>query len=147
MIDKLLELFQTKVEEQSDDPQALLRVATAALMFEVARSDNDKAEVEMQKMSLLLAERFGLAEADNNALLQAAADQVEVAHDLYQFTQVINDTFDYEAKRALVHNLWQVAFADGHADAMEDHIIRRIAGLLHIAHGDFIQEKIKARDS
>ena len=41
--------------------------------------------------------------------------------------------------------MWQVAYADGHIEAIEDHIIRRVAGLIHIAHADFIRLKISAR--
>ena len=43
--------------------------------------------------------------------------------------------------------MWQVAFADGQIEAIEDHIIRRIAGLVHVAHNDFIQLKIEARET
>ena len=41
--------------------------------------------------------------------------------------------------------LWLVAFADGKKDAHEEHMVRKIAGLLHVAHPDFIDAKLKAR--
>ena len=41
--------------------------------------------------------------------------------------------------------LWLVAFADGRKDPEEEHLIRKIAGLLHVAHPDFIDAKIRAR--
>jgi uncharacterized tellurite resistance protein B-like protein len=40
--------------------------------------------------------------------------------------------------------LWTVAYADGHADAHEAHLLRRIADLLHIRHGDAIAAKLRA---
>ena len=75
------------------------------------------------------------------------AEKVEAAHDLYQFTQVINDIFDYNQKKNLILAMWQVAFADGQIEAIEDHIIRRIAGLVHVTHNDFIKLKIEARET
>ena len=39
----------------------------------------------------------------------------------------------------------QVALADGKLAAIEDHIIRRIAGLLHLPHEDFIRLKLRAK--
>ncbi|MEK9871102.1 MAG: TerB family tellurite resistance protein, partial [Gammaproteobacteria bacterium] len=72
---------------------------------------------------------------------------VETAHDLYQFTQLINDHFQYAEKEDLIFSMWQVAYADGHIEAIEDHIIRRVAGLVHLDHADFIRLKLKARDT
>jgi uncharacterized tellurite resistance protein B-like protein len=39
-----------------------------------------------------------------------------------------------------------VAFADAEKDAHEEQMVRRIAGLLHVPHPDFIDAKIKARE-
>jgi uncharacterized tellurite resistance protein B-like protein len=41
--------------------------------------------------------------------------------------------------------MWRVALADGKVQAIEDHIIRRVAGLIYVAHSDFIRLKLKAR--
>ena len=41
--------------------------------------------------------------------------------------------------------LWLVAFADGKKDPEEEHLVRKIAGLLHVPHPDFIDAKLRAR--
>lgn len=41
--------------------------------------------------------------------------------------------------------LWRVAFADGRLDRYEEHLIRRIADLLHLPHRDFIRAKLRAQ--
>ena len=41
--------------------------------------------------------------------------------------------------------LWLVAFADAEKHPHEEHLVRRIAGLLHVPHPDFIDAKIRAR--
>ncbi|MDG2392136.1 MAG: TerB family tellurite resistance protein, partial [Thalassotalea sp.] len=38
------------------------------------------------------------------------------------------------------------AYADGVLDAIEEHIIRRIADLLHLRHGEYIQCKLKIQN-
>ena len=75
-----------------------------------------------------------------------AEDAIEDAHDLYQFTRLMNEHYDYAGRKQLVTQLWRVAYADGRVDKFEEHIIRRIAGLLHVDNRDFIQAKITARD-
>ena len=44
---------------------------------------------------------------------------------------------------ALVAQMWQLAFADGELDALEEHRIRRLADLLYVSHGDFIRTKLE----
>jgi uncharacterized tellurite resistance protein B-like protein len=35
--------------------------------------------------------------------------------------------------------LWRVALADEHLDKHEDHLVRKIAGLLYVSHADLIR--------
>ena len=144
MIDRLFSFFQREVEAETDSTE-LVRLATAALMLEIARSGEGQTDTEIAAIIQRLDDTHRLDADRSRELLEVASAKVEDAHDLYQFTRVINEHFDYAAKRALVNNLWQVAFADGRIEAIEDHIIRRVAGLLHLSHDDFIQEKIRAR--
>ena len=39
-----------------------------------------------------------------------------------------------------------MAAADGHADAHEEHLIRRVSDLLYVSHGDYIRAKLKATE-
>ncbi len=38
--------------------------------------------------------------------------------------------------------LWKVAYADGELASIEEHIIRKIADLLHLRHSEYIQTKL-----
>ena len=51
---------------------------------------------------------------------------------LYEFTQHINRQLDHEQKAHVVELLWQVAYADGDLDKYEEHLVRRIADLIHV---------------
>lgn len=150
MIDQLFEFFSGLVDSTDEalpeDDTAIL-LAAASLMLEVARSDNSQASVELKAIEKLLADEFNAPTQRIQALVTAAASQVEAATDLYSFTQLINDQYSYADKERLVTAMWQVAYADGHIEAIESHIIRRVAGLIHLAHEDFIRLKITVRDS
>lgn len=151
MINQLFDMFKSLVDddkqatsEPADD--AAIALAAAALMMEVARSDNSKQSIELDSIAATLKSEFEVDDHDIESLVAAASDKVETATDLYQFTQLINAAFDYSRKLALISAMWRVAFADGHIEAIEDHIIRRVAGLLHVQHSDFIQMKIAAKE-
>ena len=147
-MESLFNLFQKLVSDTESGTEETedITLAATALMLEVSRSDLVKHEAELKAIKSILVDTLNVSLEKVTDLLSSAEDKVERAHDLYQFTQVINDLYDYERKKQLVFAMWKVAFADGHVEAIEGHIIRRLAGLMHVSHADFIQLKIQARD-
>ena len=114
-------------------------------MIEVARADRSLDASEMEAMLRQLGARLQLDSAALEDLVALAADTSEEAHGLYAFTEVINARYDYAEKKRLLTDLWDVALADDAIDAHEDHIIRRIAGLLNVDHSDLMHARAKAR--
>ncbi|MDG1112537.1 MAG: TerB family tellurite resistance protein [Pseudomonadales bacterium] len=147
MMNKLSNWFNQSIEAPTvDDVPHELELATAALMMEVARADFEQSEAERSLMLQKLGSRLKLTDEAVAGLLLLAQDASEEAHDLYSFTSIINERFTYPEKKQLVVNLWEIALADAHIDPQEDHIIRRIAGLLSVDHSDVIHARAKARD-
>ena len=149
MIDRLLSMLDDLVSgSQGAAPREdmTIQLAAAALMIEVARADQTKQDVELNRIESVLSEQFHLESEKLHELIAAASDRVEQAHDLFQFTQLINENFSYEEKRRLLYAMWQVAFADSRIEALEEHVIRRVSDLLHLQQKDFIQLKLQARD-
>ena len=147
MMNKLSNWFNQSIEAPTvDDAPHELELATAALMMEVARADFEQSEAERSLMLQKLGSRLKLTDEAVAGLLLLAQDASEEAHDLYSFTSVINERFTYPEKKQLVVNLWEIALADAHLDPQEDHIIRRIAGLLSVDHSDVIHARAKARN-
>ncbi len=138
------ELISDGPAEHDDESLAL---AAAALMMEVSRADAASADIELETIMPILVSQFDVSPDTVSSLVAAASERVEAANDLYQFTAIIDAQLNYQAKARLVKAMWLVAFADGRIEAIEDHIIRRVAGLLNVAHEDFIRAKISARDA
>lgn len=149
MIDALFEFFRTLVDDPAEEETSdtTITLAAVALMLEVARADDGSADVEVDAIESILRARFQVESVSISQLIEAATHQVETATDLYQFTQLINEHYSYSDKERLIQAMWLVAYSDGRIADIEDHIIRRIAGLVHLAHEDFIRLKLSARDS
>ncbi|WP_296489089.1 TerB family tellurite resistance protein [Rhodoferax sp.] len=47
----------------------------------------------------------------------------------------------------VIEYLWQVAYANGQLGAHENHLISKIAGLLHVTHGHCIAAKLHAKQA
>lgn len=122
----------------------LLQVATAVLLIEVARADGEMDEAEERVVEQALRTRFALTDDELDDLLKLAHHKSEHTHDLYSFTARLNTALDEAERIHVFEMLWTAAYADGHADAHETHLLRRLADLLHLRHADAIGAKLRA---
>ena len=141
MFDKLAQLFSaTKTPSETDD-QHLSQLAATALLIELCRADNSVDAVEIAEVISIAQSTFKLSEQAAEKLLEDAQQKNNEATSLFEFTEIINNYFDKAAKYQLIKNIWQVAYADKKIDQHEDHLIRKVADLIYVGHGDFIRAK------
>ena len=79
-------------------------------------------------------------------MLELAVTTSKTAYDYQRFTSSLNDHFTQDQKIQLVEAMWQVAYADARLDENEMHTISKVAGLLHVTHGEYIAAKMRARE-
>ncbi len=132
-------------EDKQHDPEHAARLATAALMLEVAEADYQQQPEEKAMLVDLVKHSFGLNPSDADELIELATKEYEASTDNFEFTRLINDNFSEQQKIELVENLWRMAFADHVLDKYEEHIIRRIADLIYVSHKDFIATKLRVQ--
>jgi len=124
-----------------------LQIATAALLVEMMRMDKHIAAEERASIVKTLRDQFNLEPAQLEMLLELAEEEARQATSYYQFTSLINKGCNAEQKSRIIENLWHVAMCDGHIDAHENHLMRKIADLLYVGHADYIAAKQRARVS
>ena len=124
-----------------------LQLATAVLLFDVMRSDDSTSDAESAQALASLRQRFGLSDDALAQLMVQAEKTARYANDYFSVTSVMNDNFTHAQKIQVVEFMWQVAYADGTLDANEHHLISKIAGLLHVTHGEYIAAKMRAKEA
>ena len=124
-----------------------LNLAVAALLLEVLLADYEVAPAERQQVMASAAALLGLGADATRALVEEAERQIDKSHDLYQFTSKVNRTYSEADKVRLVEALWRVAMVDQTVHKYEEHLIRRVADLLHVPHSGFIAAKLRALDA
>ena len=151
MIRAFQRLFESTVATASraaavEEREHGYHVATAALLVEMMRADYEVQPEEREAVLRALAAAFDdLSPQETRDLLARAEERADDATSLYEFTQHINRRLDHEQKAHVVELLWRVAYADGDLDKYEEHLVRRIADLIHVPHSVFIRMKHKAR--
>lgn len=151
MLTSLRAFFDRHLADRPGEPEAdaerRARLAAAALLIEVARSDEHISQQERQAMLGSVRRRFGLDPEEAAQLLELAEARARDAHDLYQFTSKINAAFSGARKTELIEELWRAAYADARLHKYEEHLIRRVADLLHVPHATYIATKLSVFDA
>jgi uncharacterized tellurite resistance protein B-like protein len=130
---------------QTLDEARGLQLATAVLLVEVMRCDSQFAATERVATEKALRTTFALSDAELARLMAQAEQTAQGANDYFRFTSTMNEQFTQPQKIQVVELMWRVAYADGILDENEHHLISKIAGLLHVTHGEYIAAKMHAK--
>ena len=146
MITKLQKFFNQHLSDKTAAAVPLehrLQLASAALMVEMMHVDEQVTIEEDEKLRQLIKQRFSLEDTEIEELIELAHDEKHQATDYFSFTSLLNEHYSQQQKIKLVEDMWQLAYADNELDKYEEHLLRRLAELLHVPHHDFIRTKHK----
>lgn len=113
-------------------PATDARLALAALLVRVARSDGAYDEAEAALIERILMGRYGLSPGDVSDLRGDAETLETEAPDTVRFTRAIKDAVPYEDRESVIEAMWGVVLADGVRDHEEDALLRLTANLLGV---------------
>jgi uncharacterized tellurite resistance protein B-like protein len=152
VLKSLGELFRTlsgpdAAPASSADREKNLRLAAAALMFEIVRADGVVKPEEHTVLRTALRSVFDLTVDEVEELVRLGERESREAISIYEFTRLVDEGLSQDEKKRIVELLWLVCFADADKHAEEEYLVRKIAGLLHVTHPEFIDAKIRAREA
>ena len=107
MLEKLKRMFGITVDDGVSADHGSdhdLNVALCALFLEMGRIDETFTEQELAKVISILRDKYGVSEADADALMDDADRELEQSVDLWQFARVINDHFTIPQKEKRLNN-------------------------------------------
>lgn len=144
--DQHLQLSNEDSDSATASVEHKLQLATAALLIETSRADFKTKAEEAQTITANLVKFFDLRADEIDELIALAEQEATENVSLHQFTKLINDHYSIDDRIRVVEMMWQVSYADGEKDAHEDHLIRKVAGLLYVPHSEFIAAKLRAQN-
>ena len=128
MFESLLRTLLSPTPARLPEPDA--RLALAALLVRVAKTDGLYAAEEVDRIDRILQTRHHLGPFEA-AKLRTDAEKLESeAPDTVRFTRALKAATALEDRSDLMTALWSVAIADGLRDAEEDRLMRMVASLL-----------------
>jgi uncharacterized tellurite resistance protein B-like protein len=139
MFDKLRTFLAQFKDPQSDRPAFCeddYRLAAVSLLVHIADADGVVTAFERERLEALIEQRFGLDRQATAKLIAQAERSDHEAVDFYHFTSVLKRSLDEEGRLKIIDMMWDVAFADGIVQEIEENIVWRIAELLGISTRD-----------
>jgi uncharacterized tellurite resistance protein B-like protein len=115
------------------------RLAAAALLVHAAAIDGEILPSERAKLHAVIKQRFALDDKTTDELIEKATTVERESVDLYHFTHLLNRTLDEPGRARVVEMMWEIVFADGQRDELEDNLLWRAADLLGVSPRDRIR--------
>jgi uncharacterized tellurite resistance protein B-like protein len=109
------------------------RLAAAALLVHAATIDGDILQSERDKLHTVIKQRFALDDAATAELIEKATAAEHESVDLYHFTQLLNRVLDEQGRARIIEMMWEIVYADGRRDELEDNLLWRAADLLGVS--------------
>ena len=109
------------------------RLAAVALLVHAATIDGDMSPSERDKLHAIVKQRFGLDDAVADELIDKATQAEHESVDLYHFTSLLNRVLDEEGRARIIEMMWEIVYADGRRDELEDNLLWRAADLLGVS--------------
>ncbi|MDP3263743.1 MAG: TerB family tellurite resistance protein [Tabrizicola sp.] len=143
MFDSLLRRLLAPAPDRLPEPDA--RLALAALLVRLARTDGLYSAEEVERIDRVLAIRHGLGPFEVAKLRSEAEDFESLAPDTVRFTRAVKAATAVEDRAELMTALWSVALADGLRDEDEDRLMRLVANLLGLTDVESAQARQRAQ--
>jgi len=118
------------------------RLAAVAMLVHAANIDGEASQHERDKLHAVVKRRFALDDALADELIDKATVAEHEAVDLYHFTSLLNRALDEEGRTRVIEMMWEIVYADGRRDELEDNLLWRAADLLGVSS----RERIELRE-
>ena len=140
MLEAIRKFFQDSMggtpEKESTAPEEKdLRLAACALLLEIAHADDEFTDDERDHLEQAIRRGFGVGQIEAEQLLALAEEERAQAVDLWQFTNLIAQSYTVGQKMVLAEMMWGLVYADGMLDSHEAYLMRKINHLLGLKPG------------
>lgn len=120
-----------------------IRVATCAILLEMANIDGEFSDAERDKIISILKRDYQLSDEHAAELIETSKGELKQSIDLWQFTNLINQNYSAEEKIRIIEMIWKIVYTDGTLDKHEDYLVHQLANLLRLNHKQLIDAKLK----
>lgn len=130
----------------NDENMFKLQVSVCVLLVDIAKIDGDFSIEEKEKIVSILKNDFNTDESSIEDMINNAESFLKKDDSIYDFTQAINQSLNNAEKYELLKNLWRLVYVDRNKDIYEEHLVKKISGLLDLDNRDEIAARLSVKE-
>lgn len=142
---RLIDRFKATVcspDAPPQKPQDPLRLATAAILLDIAYADGEFTPAEDGDVVGYLERAFALGGEPARELMKAADEIRTRTIDHFALTNFIRKNAPLAERIDIVKTMWRIALSDGKLTDYENYLVRKLADLLGLEHHVMIEAKV-----
>ncbi|MBK5260123.1 MAG: TerB family tellurite resistance protein [Thermoanaerobaculia bacterium] len=139
---RLKEELAAPPDESDRSTHAPIRLATAAVLLEIAHADGSFSPVEDGNVTTYLQRVFALDDASTRELIDEATEIRNNTIDHFALTNFIRKNASLDERIDIVRTMWRVVYSDGRLTDYEGYLVRKLADLLGLEHRVMIDAKV-----
>jgi len=129
-------------DESAAAQQHNLRLATAAILLDIATADGVFSPAEDGDIVGFLKQAFELDDDAARELVRAADEIRARTIDHFALTNFIRKNMPLESRIDIVKTMWRIVYSDGKLTDYENYLVRKLADLLGLEHHVMIGAKV-----
>lgn len=147
MLNNIKTLFLKSDSQRSleFDDENIVPVAAAMVLLEVAWADHKLLPEEQDLIESALIQLYDIDQIQAIRVLRHAESEHNQSTGLHRFTRTLNEALELDEKITLLTHLWRMNNLSTASFHYEEHMIRKVADLLHLRHSEFIKAKLDSK--
>ena len=137
-----MQRFKGGAAQPADKRQDPLRLATAAILLDIAYADGTFTPSEDGDIVGFLKRAFALADDEARELVAAAGEIRARTIDHFALTNYIRKNAALAERIEIVRTMWRMVYGDGQLTDYENYLVRKLADLLGLEHHVMIGAKV-----
>lgn len=137
-----MQRFKGGAAQPAEKRQDPLRLATAAILLDIAYADGAFTPAEDGDMVGFLKGAFALADDEAHELIAAAGEIRAHTIDHFALTNYIRKHSALPERVDIVRTMWRMVYSDGRLTDYENYLVRKLADLLGLEHHVMIGAKV-----
>ena len=118
---------------------------SSCLMLEIAKADNIITNDEINIIEEILVDFFEIDRKQAADIVNQSYKELDKSVDIFQYSNFLNSTLDYQDKLDLIRCIFEVGYSDGELHYLEHHYIKTISNILNIDRQDIIKAKLEIK--
>ena len=117
-------------------------MASTCLLLSIANADDNVDDKELTIIDDIIQDFFSLSDDEAKKIIHEAQEDLKLSTDYFSYGNKLNNHFSLTDKIDFISCIFEVAYSDGEYHYMEEHMIKKIAHILHIENKDLINVKV-----